>query len=110
MEKKLREYEEEITKLADGGKLTPAQLERHWQMVACFQHERLIHLLVTLFFALITVLMLGVSLFLSFLVPVWPYLVPLYVVDAILVVLTGAYVRHYYFLENHVQKLYFVVK
>ncbi|MBR3220359.1 hypothetical protein IKF76_00625 [Candidatus Saccharibacteria bacterium] len=110
MEKKLREYEKEIIKLTESGKLTPTQLERHWRMVVAFQHERLIHLLVTLFFALVTILMLAVSLALSFVVPMWPYLVPLYVLDVILVVLTGAYVKHYYYLENHVQKLYFIDK
>ena len=110
MEKKLHEYEKEIAKLAKDGKLTSAQLEHHWHMVEAFQHERLIHLLVTLFFTLIAVLFLGASLLLSFWVPVWPYLVPLYVVDVILVGLVIGYVKHYYYLENHVQQLYFVVK
>lgn len=110
MEKKLHEYEIEINKIIKAGKMSQAQLEHHWRMVACFQHERLIHLLVTLFFALITILLLGASLILSFMVPVWPYLVPLFVVDAILVILTGAYVKHYYYLENHVQKLYWIAK
>ena len=105
MEKKLREYETEIKKLVKDGKMGPAEWEQHWRMVAAFQHERLVHLLVTLFFAGVTILFLGVSLVLSFMVPVWPYLVPLFVIDVILVVLVAAYVKHYYFLENHVQGL-----
>ena len=110
MEKKLREYETEIKKLAKDGKLGPAERERHWRMVAAFQHERLIHLLVTLFFTFVAILFIGVSLVLSFMVPVWPYLVPLYAMDVILVVLVIAYVKHYYYLENHVQELYFFDK
>ena len=107
MEKKLKAYEKEITKLTKNGKLTPMQLEHHWRMVAVFQHERLIHLLVTLFFALVTVLILSASLALTLFVPVWPYLIPLYILDLVLVGLTVAYVKHYYFLENHVQGLEF---
>ena len=34
------------------------------------------------------------------------YLIPLYVLVAILTGLSIGYVKHYYFLENHIQKLY----
>ena len=33
-------------------------------------------------------------------------MIPLYVLALILVILTGFYVKHYYFLENHIQGLY----
>ena len=77
MEKRLREYEKEVAKMLKDGKFSPAEQERHWRMVAAFQHERLIHLLVTLFFAGVMVLFLGTTVFLSLTVPVWPYLAPI---------------------------------
>lgn len=37
-------------------------------------------------------------------------MIPLYVLALILVILTGFYVKHYYFLENHIQGLYKYIK
>ena len=89
----------------------------HLEMVANFQHERLIHLLVTLFFAALTFIMLclsGVSFaYLDFSSPDLSLILalsPLYLVTIILFILTACYVRHYYFLENHTQKLYSLSK
>ncbi|MBQ2695619.1 hypothetical protein IJG04_03235 [Candidatus Saccharibacteria bacterium] len=114
MEKKIKEYEKFIN--AETKKdLSPAErgrlMELHRDMVANFQHERLIHLIITLFFAVMAVVFLFIT--------AWgiaaygPLLgmVPLYLLTVILVVLTGFYVKHYYFLENHVQGLYkFMIK
>ena len=63
-------------------------LSEHIQKVSFFQHERLIHLLVTILFALMTLMTLIA-----------------YVVTGILG-LTIPYVRHYYFMENQTQELY----
>lgn len=63
-----------------------------------FQHERLIHLIVTVTFAILTVLSV-----LSFLALVQ---LGLLVLSILLVVLLVPYIRHYYILENGVQKLY----
>lgn len=63
-----------------------------------FQHERLIHLLVTLLFALLFV---GTTLFFT----VYPTL-PLLVLDLLFLVLLVPYIRHYYILENGTQRLY----
>lgn len=63
--------------------------------VEFFQHERLIHLIVTMTFALLTVISLGLS-FLEI------YLLPLFV---LFLALEIPYVFHYYKLENGVQKL-----
>lgn len=66
--------------------------------ISFWQHERLIHLLVTILFALLTMATLLVSLFyLS-----WG-LLALFVM---LLVLLVPYIKHYYTLENGVQKLY----
>lgn len=63
-----------------------------------FQHERLIHLIVTVLFALLTVITLLANLFL---------LQPLLLVLSLLfLVLLVPYIKHYYLLENGVQELY----
>ena len=74
----------------------------HVKRVRDFQHERLIHLLVTLFFAF---LMLG-SFVAWAIIPFTALFWPLTALVVILLVLELAYVRHYYQLENGVQSLY----
>ncbi len=64
--------------------------------ISFFNHERLIHLLVTLFYAIFLIAFI----FLSILFPL--FLIPCL---AILVFLFF-YVKHYFFLENSVQYLY----
>lgn len=66
--------------------------------IGFFQHERLIHLLVTMTFALLSTLSILSSLFYASIL--------LGVVILLLLFLTVSYVVHYYFLENGVQKLY----
>jgi Flp pilus assembly protein TadB len=66
--------------------------------IGFFQHERLIHLLVTLSIALLMVIFLALML----LTEIWL----LAVVFLILFVLLIFYFVHYYRLENGVQKLY----
>ncbi len=63
--------------------------------IGFFQHERLVHLIVTMTFAIMTVVSLSMSI--SQL-----YILPLFV---LILALTVPYVFHYYFLENGVQKL-----
>lgn len=69
--------------------------------ISFFQHERLIHLMVTLFFALFLLLSIG-SLFI---VPA-EFKLTAVLLTAIFFGLTIGYVFHYYFLENSVQKMY----
>lgn len=66
--------------------------------ISFFQHERLIHLLVTLAFAIITIACMIASLFTQSL--------PLFILIALLLILLIPYIRHYYILENGVQRLY----
>lgn len=63
-----------------------------------FQHERLIHLIVTALFALLTVITLLSNLFLM-----QPLLV---VLEVFLLILLVPYIKHYYLLENGTQTLY----
>lgn len=66
--------------------------------IGFFQHERLIHLIVTALFAVLTVATLITCLFIGNL--------GLYALFVMLLVLLIPYIRHYYILENGVQKLY----
>ncbi|MDR2871265.1 MAG: hypothetical protein LBV45_01835 [Xanthomonadaceae bacterium] len=70
----------------------------HSAQVVAFQHERLIHLLVTFFFAaLFLCLMICVRVW-----PIWEFLA----VAGIVLVTLSFYIKHYFFLENTIQKLY----
>lgn len=75
----------------------------HTDRVRDFQHERLIHLLVTFFFGFL--LLVAVSALLLA-IPYAGLSLPLGILSAILFVLELAYIRHYYLLENGVQSLY----
>ena len=66
--------------------------------ISFFQHERLIHFLVTMLVAIITVILLITSLIIENL---W-----LMLLLFIFIILLLSYVLHYYFLENKVQYLY----
>lgn len=66
--------------------------------IAFFQHERLIHLLVTLTFALLSIAAVVACLFVQTL--------PLLIMTVLLICLLIPYIRHYYILENGVQELY----
>ncbi len=63
-----------------------------------FQHERLVHLLVTLFTSLVGLGLFVVGLFISSIV--------LNFLCVVFVLLSFVYIVHYYKLENGVQKLY----
>lgn len=108
MEKQIREYEKFIERETRAGKERGKRLfELHSEMVKNFQHERLIHLLVMLFFVGITILLLGVTIGLElFMVLPTSMLIMLGILDLMMTGISIAYVRHYYFLENHVQGLY----
>ena len=73
-------------------------LEEHLVQIGFFQHERLIHLLVTLAFALFT---------LGGILAVFPTgELCAIVLTVLFLVLLIPYIRHYYLLENEVQKMY----
>ena len=80
----------------------PERLKRlirfHYQQTTFFQHERLIHLLVTFFFAF---LLIGSTVG-TLLLPSWPF----FALDFLLTITLLFYIKHYFFLENNVQKLY----
>ncbi|MBR3264027.1 hypothetical protein IKF94_02240 [Candidatus Saccharibacteria bacterium] len=109
MEKKIKAYEKFIEK-ASQEKQTPAELAKladlHQEMVENFQFERLIHLIITLFFVFISLIILGITAWLLGLNGFSLMTLPMVLVALIITILTCFYVKHYYFLENHIQKLY----
>ena len=109
MEKQILKYEKFIEKEAKR-KLSKDEKERlakmHAEMLKNFQKERSIHLNVTLFFAVLTIASIGLVAW-EVVANGWMLeMILLYTLTSILVILTGFYVKHYYFLENHIQKLY----
>lgn len=79
----------------------------HDSAIRNFQHERQIHLFITLFFAM---LMLGSWIMLAYMIVIsfadMVILWPMVLLVVILTILEGFYVRHYYKLENGTQNLY----
>ncbi len=114
MDKSLRSYieyiESQVSQLDDKkGKQKAEDLYYyHIDRVHDFQHERLIHLLVTLFFSGLLVLSIIGMLWIATLNVSGMVLlsVLLLILGAILFVTVLFYVRHYYRLENGVQRLY----
>ena len=109
MEKRIRAYEKYI-KQAINKKLSESERVRlaryHFEILENFQHERIIHLIVMIFFVFITIVFLFVTTIVAVTCNLQFTAIPLYILTLILVILTGCYIKHYYFLENHIQSLY----
>ena len=75
-----------------------AVLSEHLVQIGFFQHERLVHLLVTLAFALFTILTILAGLVMES--------VMLLGLTVAFLVLLVPYIMHYYLLENETQKMY----
>ena len=88
LEKKLKE--EELSEL----------LAYHDKQIQWMQHERLVHLIVMLFVCLFTLLSFGFTI-------IRPS-TPSIILSGLLLVLSVAYIIHYYQLENGVQKWYLI--
>lgn len=73
-------------------------LEEFDLKVSYFQHERLIHLIVTVLFAIMEIMSVCVLLISVSIVPI--------ILCFMFLVLLIPYVMHYYFLENSVQEMY----
>ena len=107
MEKHIAEHYQTISQrlAAAKSKTDLAELAHyHRTRVQEFQHERLIHLLVTFFFAGLFLVSLAVFLATAAMGLAMNCLLGL--LALILFVLELAYIRHYYQLENGVQRLY----
>ena len=96
----VQKYIESEMKDADREK-TMEVLSEFETKIAYFQHERLIHLMVTLSFAAFLLF----EIFCLFVLPS-EFLIAGILLVLIFFGLTVGYVMHYYFLENSVQKMY----
>lgn len=72
--------------------------KEHLTQISFFQHERLVHLIVTVTFAILEMLAVLTAL-------LFPGIATLLLVIVVMVLLIP-YIRHYYILENEVQKMY----
>ena len=105
MEKRIlayRKFMDEMIRQLQEAPCSPEELEKrkkeHLTQVSYFQHERLVHLIVTVTFGILEML----ALFLARLSPD----PAVFLLVAVILVLLIPYIRHYYILENEVQKMY----
>ena len=97
MTKQIKEYLEHLRLFLDvehSQEEYAAELSRLHVRIGFFSHERLIHLLVTLGFAVFFLIALFMALIKGG--------VGLFVLAALFLVLLVPYIKHYYFLENSV--------
>lgn len=101
MKKRILSYRNRIDSLlANPEQVTDweALIREHLIQVSFFQHERLVHLIVTVAVAILTLLSAGI-----FIITMYAPVVVLFVFFMILLV---PYIMHYYLLENEVQRMY----
>lgn len=99
MEKRILNYRKYIDELLMRSDLDwEALIREHLIQISFFQHERLIHLIVTITFAILEVIVIGLC--------VVSFTPGVGLLAIALLILLVPYVRHYYILENEVQKMY----
>lgn len=105
MEKRIltyRKYMDELLAKLDQMEMSEEEREHlkreHLTQISFFQHERLVHLIVTVTFALLEIIAVLITM-------LFPGIATLLLVLVILILLVP-YIRHYYILENEVQKMY----
>ena len=97
MKEQIKNFTKDLEeKINNKHKFTSTELSYLRLKISDFQHERLIHLLVTLFYSLFTITFLALTLI------SWIFIIPFLIVITFLLF----YIRHYFFLENSVQYLY----
>lgn len=101
MKERILNYRKSIDKLLENPDANTdwAQIMKtHLNQVAFFQHERLIHLIVTALVAILMVICFSIAMLGEKLI--------MFVLVFALLVLLIPYLGHYYLLENEVQKMY----
>lgn len=91
-------YYEELTKKELSSDTAKTEMERLLVQIGFFQHERLIHLIVTVLFGLATVITIPAFLMTQE--------IALLVLGGLFLCLLFPYIIHYFHLENGVQQLY----
>lgn len=97
LKKYIEETQRRLKEYADLAELEEIFLE-HKDKIAFMQHERIVHFLVTMMFAIVLAIFICAFLFAEN--------PALFILVVIIMVLLGFYIKHYYFLENTVQKMY----
>ena len=101
MKKRILAYLAQIDRLLEHPPIAvdyDAEVNNNLIQIGFFMHERLVHLIVTVLFALLSV---GVALYC-----VADPGIPMFLLFGALLVLLVPYIMHYYLLENGVQKMY----
>ena len=98
-----RDHELEVKTALEEKKVTLAMLEEHREKIAWLQHERLVHLIVTVMVVLGEVFVVNLVLLHADLVGIAGAAFMLG-----LAILLGFYFYHYFFLENTVQRWYLI--
>ena len=100
MKNNIMEYYKSIDSLLKNKNISNIDkiIDSHLVKITFYQHERLIHLIVTLAFALFFLL--------CFLFTVKNPSIGLFILDFLFLLLLIPYIIHYYYLENITQKLY----
>lgn len=78
--------------------------QEHLTQVTFFQHERLVHLIVTITFAILELLTVCAYVIVGAIDSALS--MPLLVLAIAILILLVPYIKHYYLLENEVQKMY----
>lgn len=97
LKKYMKEIQRRLEEYANQTELEEIFLE-HKDKIAFMQHERIVHFLVTMMYAIVLAIFVCAFLFTEN-----PALMILVI---IIMVLLGFYIKHYYFLENTVQEMY----
>lgn len=95
MKEYLKKYIEMVDKNLES-EITKEMIDNHLIKIGFFQHERLVHLIVTLSYALFLLL----AVFIGLVIPLFMIVVVIFLIFLVF------YVKHYFFLENGVQYLY----
>jgi len=74
------------------------EMKKHLVQIAFFAHERFIHLIVTVLFAVMSMMV--------FLYAFSNFSIPIMLLIIMLLVLLVPYIKHYFLLENSVQDMY----
>ncbi len=101
MADRIRQYMAYIDNLLDTqdeGINWEEEIQKHLIQIAFFAHERLIHLIVTVTFAVLTVM--------AFLYTIDHFSVSMVLLIFALMCLMVPYIKHYFLLENSVQDMY----
>ena len=99
MKKRLLSYIEYVNRELEKGELDVETFKKELLIqIRFFQHERLVHLIVTVTFAILLMITFGVFLIAE--------TISVLALSGLLFVLLVPYISHYYLLENGVQQLY----